>query len=170
MDGTISRLSKTLLRSLIVLSVGCLHAQVDRHSLPPSQSGTANYYFAKPNDLTIVVDVLGAVQRPGRYEVAKEINLINLLALAGGAASDGALDDVKITRILDTPGKVTKIELRVDLENIVRVHTGSLVLQPDDVIQVGRSGWSAFREGFGIVVGAAIITGAVAQIIYATKR
>ena len=161
------RTTKMWLLLSMFLSLSSSLAQVSG-----SQNGTAtaNYCFAKPNDLTIVVDVIGAVQRPGRYEIVKGINLINLMALAGGAASDGTLDDIKITRFLEAQGKITKTEFHVDLEDIVKVNASLLDLHPDDVIQVERSGWSSFREGIGIVVSAAIITGAVAQVIYATKR
>ncbi|MBP1648984.1 MAG: hypothetical protein H6Q30_2429, partial [Bacteroidetes bacterium] len=65
------------------------------------QLTTSNYYFAKPNELTIVVNVIGNVTRPGRYEISKSIDLVNLIALAGGATVDGTLSEIKITRLLE---------------------------------------------------------------------
>ena len=52
------------------------------------QQTTSNFYFAKPNELTIIVNVIGFVQKPGRYEISKSIDLVNLIALAGGAVPD----------------------------------------------------------------------------------
>jgi len=131
---------------------------------------TSNYYFAKPNELTITVNVLGFVQRPGRYEISSTIDLINLMALAGGATSDGQLSDVKITRVKETDGRFVMKELHVNLEEVAKLTSIELRLAPGDIIQVDRTGWSSFRDTFTVVVGAAIITGAVAQVIYATKR
>ena len=137
------------------------------------QEGTlsaSNYYFAKPNELTIIVNVMGFVQRPGRYEISNTIDVVNLMALAGGATPDGALNDVKITRITETEGRIRLREIHLNLEDISRLIYNDLRLQPGDIIQVDRTGWSSFRDTFTVVVGAAIITGAVAQVIYATKR
>lgn len=137
------------------------------------QEGTlsaSNYYFARPNELTIIVNVMGFVQRPGRYEISNTIDLINLMALAGGATADGAMNDVKITRVTETEGRIRMREIHLNLEDISRLIYNDLRLQPGDIIQVDRTGWSSFRDTFTVVVGAAIITGAVAQVVYATKR
>ena len=130
---------------------------------------TSNYYFAKPNELTMIVSVVGFVQRPGRYEISSTIDLINLMALAGGATPDGALNDVKITRTTDTEGRIRVREVHLNLEEISKLTSNELRLQPGDVIQVDRTGWSVFRDTFTILVGAAIITTAVAEVIMATK-
>ena len=108
--------------------------------------------------------------RPGRYEISNTIDVVNLMALAGGATPDGALNDVKITRITETEGRIRLREIHLNLEDISRLIYNDLRLQPGDIIQVDRTGWSSFRDTFTVVVGAAIITGAVAQVIYATKR
>jgi len=137
---------------------------------PEQQRSTANYYFAKPAELTITVDVVGMVQRPGRYEISSNINLINLIALAGGGNMDAALDDVKITRLTEMDGKTFMDEIHVDLENLAKVKRSALTLRPGDVIQIEKTGWSGFRDAFSVIVGAAVITSAVAQVIYATRR
>ena len=131
---------------------------------------TSNYYFAKPNELTIIVNVIGFVQRPGRYEISNSIDLINLVALAGGASPDGAMDDVKITRVTESEGRIRMREMHVNLEEVAKLTPNELRLMPGDVVQVSRTSWSGFRDTFNVVVGAAIITGAIAQVIYATKR
>jgi protein involved in polysaccharide export with SLBB domain len=133
-------------------------------------TSATNYYFAKPNELTLIVSVVGFVQRPGRYEISSTIDLINLMALAGGATPDGAMNDVKLTRMTETAGQIRTRETHMNLEDISRFTLNELKLQPGDVIQVDRTGWSSFRDTFTVVVGAAIITGAVAQVVYATKR
>jgi hypothetical protein len=128
---------------------------------------TSNYYFAKPNELTIVVNVIGYVQKPGRYEISKSIDLVNVIALAGGASVDGSLSDVKITRLLEGEGRITRGEFQVDLDDITHVRPEDLTLSPGDVIQVGRSNWPFWRDAFTVVVGAAVIVSAVSQVIIA---
>jgi len=153
-----------LFLSLFVCDPG--FAQFNQGNAPSS----TNYFFAKPNELTLTVSVLGFVQRPGRYEISSTIDLINLMALAGGATADGAMNDVKLLRMNDTGGQIHTRELHLNLEDISKFSSNELKLQPGDIIQVDRTGWSAFRDTFTVVVGAAIITGAVAQVVYATKR
>jgi protein involved in polysaccharide export with SLBB domain len=157
----------------MLIAVIAVNAQVSQGGMLSATSverTTSNYYFAKPNELTIIVSVVGFVQRPGRYEISSTIDLINLMALAGGATADGAMNDVKITRISENEGRIRMREFHLNLEEISRLTGAELRLQPGDIIQVDKSGWSGFRDTFTVVVGAAIITGAVAQVIYATKR
>ena len=142
-------------------------------TLSPSseqEHSTANYYFAKPAELTITVDVVGMVQRPGRYEISSNINLINLIALAGGGNMDAALDDVKITRLTELDGKVFMDEIHVNLEELSRLKRAALTLRPGDVIQIEKTNWSTFRDTFTVIVGAAIITNAIANVIVASRR
>ncbi len=133
-------------------------------------TSATNFYFARPNELTIIVNVVGFVQRPGRYEIASTIDLISLMALAGGATADGAMNDVKLTRVVDAEGRIRMREIHLNLDEMAKLTSSELKLQPGDIIQVDKTGWSSFRDTFTVVVGAAIITGAVAQVIYATRR
>ena len=41
---------------------------------------------------------------------------------------------------------------------------------PGDIISVDRTGWSTVKDVFGVIIPAAVITGAVAEVIWATKR
>ena len=150
--------------SLFVFAPG--FAQLNQGSVP---SGT-NYFFAKTNELTMIVSVFGFVQRPGRYEIASTIDMVNLMALAGGPTADGNMSDVKLTRMVEIDGQVRTRELHLNLQEISKLTAYDLKLQPGDIIQVDRTGWSTFRDTFTVVVGVAVITSAVAQVMYATKR
>ncbi|MBI5473516.1 MAG: SLBB domain-containing protein [Ignavibacteriae bacterium] len=147
-------------------------AQIDQSALLSATSintTTSNYYFAKPNELTIIVNIIGFVQKPGRYEISSSIDLVNLISLAGGPTPDGSMKDVKISRFSSTGGKLERKEVLLDLDELAKVNAAQLVLQPGDIIQVDRTGWSTFRDVFGVVVSAAIITTAVAQVINLTR-
>ena len=174
---------KTIMRTSRIIALGgflsvwvaAADAQVNPGSLFSATSERAtstNYYFAQPNELTIVVNVMGFVQRPGRYEISNTIDLINLLALAGGPTADGTLSDVKVRRMTRKGEETWYTDFAVDLDNVVALNTeanrmkgGSLMLSPGDVVSVGRTGWSTVRDVFGVVLSAAVITTAVAQVI-----
>jgi protein involved in polysaccharide export with SLBB domain len=158
---------------LLCIAAGPALAQIDQQNAVSTMSGSAtstNFSFARPNEMTIIVSVIGYVQRPGRYEIAKSIDLVNLLALAGGPSSDGTSSTIKITRRSDVDGRVRMHDIMVDLDDLAAIPPAQLVLQPGDVVQVSRAGWVTIRDIFNVVVSAAVITGAVAQVIYATKR
>jgi CHASE3 domain sensor protein len=82
---------------------------------------------------------------------------------------DAALNDVIITRIADVGGKIFMDQIRVNLEDLSKVKRSDLTLRPGDVIQIEKTGWSTFRDTFTVIVGAAIITTAVANIIIASR-
>ena len=150
--------------ALVVVAPG--FAQFTQGSVPSA----TNYFFAKPNELTLVVSVIGFVQRPGRYEISSSVDVVNLIALAGGPTSDGAMNDVKLTRVTEIDGQIRTHEYHLNLEDISKTLLNELRLQPGDIIQVDRTGWSAFRDAFTVVVGLGVITSAVAQVMYATKH
>jgi hypothetical protein len=135
-----------------------------------SEKSPTNYFYAKPNELTHVVSVVGFVQRPGRYEVSTTIDVYNLLALAGGPSVDGTLSDIRITRFAEVDGKIRWRELRLNLEDLTGMNPQDLKVLAGDIIRVERSGWSGFRDALVIVGAAALVVSATAQMMYATKR
>lgn len=50
------------------------------------RTNVAYFYFAKPGEATVQVQVQGTVPRPGIYEVPDSTDLNKLLTMAGGAA------------------------------------------------------------------------------------
>jgi protein involved in polysaccharide export with SLBB domain len=159
----------TLLICIPSLNAEAQISQSSMLSATSTERSASNYYFAKPNELTIIVNVVGYVQRPGRYEISNSIDLINLMALAGGATPDGALNDVKITRMSTVDERIRMRELHMNLEEVATLLPAELRLYPGDIIQVGKSGWASFRDSFSVVVSAAIIVTAVSQVIIANK-
>jgi protein involved in polysaccharide export with SLBB domain len=161
-----------------------VHAQENSSSLLSATSErttSTNYYFARPNDITMIVNVMGFVQRPGRYEIASSIDLMNLISLAGGPTADGSLSKVKIVRIikdgektvrqdiqpdqktlsvfLKEEAKITRREIQLDLDNLSTVRPEDLQLIPGDIVFIDRTTWSTVRDVFGVVQSAANFAG-----------
>jgi hypothetical protein len=156
----------------LLWAVSCF-AQIDQSNFVSATTvdrSTANFYFAKPNELTIIVNLIGFVQRPGRYEISNAIDLPNLISLAGGPTTDGALDDIDIIRMIRNDSRIERREINIDLEKMTKVRAEDYLLQPGDFIYVNRTSWSIFRDGFGVVLSAAVLTVAVTQVIESIRN
>jgi hypothetical protein len=114
-------------------------------SLSPS-SGTSNYHFAEPNELTINVSVMGAVRTTGRYEISRTLNLLDVIALAGGWQDYADEDDVTITRFIAPGVSEGRKEMRVDLSDLTALKDGELTLENGDIVFVGGSARSFFDD------------------------
>ena len=165
-------MNRKFLFYLVLLSPSCF-AQMNVGSFMSASSDkitTTYFYFAPPNDLTIIVNIVGFVQRPGRYEIASNIDLINLLSLAGGPTADGAINKVKITRILKEGERMHRKELYYDLEDLTAIKSEDMALAPGDVITIDRTTWSAFRDGLTVVISGAVVITTIASVIQVTKK
>ena len=166
-------MTRPLILLLLLIFTSRALSQPDRAGFVSASSlnlTTTNYYFAKPNEMTIVVTVMGQVQRPGRYEISKSIDLINLLGLAGGANSEGTLGDVTVTRFTEQGGFIKRKEIHLDLDALAAVTSADLGVSPGDIISVGRSTWATVRDIFLVTASAAVITTAVTQVIIVTRK
>ncbi len=80
------------------------------------------------------VTVLGAVTRPDNYPIATEINLLELVSMAGGTLADARLNRIKIFH-KDKQQPPTEVDLesyieRSDIEGIPKVRAGDIVFVP----------------------------------------
>jgi NADH:ubiquinone oxidoreductase subunit F (NADH-binding) len=133
------------------------------------QVSTTNYRFAEPNELTIVVSIVGGVQRPGRYEVSRSINLIDLISLAGGPTPTGSLGNVKISRVGEYGPSGGRKEIRVDLADAAKVRESDLALTQGDFVFVDASSGVTVQEVLSAITTAAVLTTAVVTVINQTK-
>jgi hypothetical protein len=61
------------------------------------------------------------VQRPRRNEISNTTHLINLMALACSATADGAMNDLKLTRVTEAEGCVRVSKFQMNLEDISKL-------------------------------------------------
>jgi len=80
------------------------------------------------------------------------------------------LDEVKLTRMIlnDTTG--AKREIVLNLEHLDKLKQSSLALYPGDTIFIDHTAWLTIRDVFNVVTVAAVITSAVAQMMWASKK
>jgi hypothetical protein len=176
---SMGRRPRTLLRSFLPicvllaqgLSAGLALAQVDRFNTGVLTPGaTANYRFADANELPITVTLLGPIARPGRYEISRKIDLLNLIALAGGWLDAADMSDVKISRIRNSSDPSNRTDLALDLENPAEIAGKFLQLQEGDYIYVGTSHRLTLPVVLSIVSAATAVTMAIAYITYYNNR
>ena len=115
-------------------------AQYERVNTGSLTAGaTANYRFAEAGELSIAVTLLGPVQRPGRYELSHRIDLLNLLALAGGWSETADMANVSISRLASASDPGSRFHVQLDLEDVEDVSPKFLELQDGDIIVVGKA-------------------------------
>ncbi len=156
----------------VFLFPSILYSQTDQSSLfsvAPRGSST-NFHFAEPNELTIVVNLLGAVQRPGRYEISRSIDLVNLLSLAGGTSENADLGDIRITRMIKTGTATERREIIVNIEKLTKINDADLLLSQGDYIFVDRSSSITLSEVLSGITTVAVVTTAVISVINQTRK
>jgi protein involved in polysaccharide export with SLBB domain len=83
------------------------------------------------------VFVIGHVVQPRAIVLKDKIITVSwAIAMAGGAASDGKEDGIRIIREMENGGKQ---EILVDLKAIRKQKAQDVVLVPNDIVEVGRS-------------------------------
>jgi protein involved in polysaccharide export with SLBB domain len=158
------------LKIVIALGVSLILADQTTAVAQIRPSSTTNYRFAEPNELTIVVNLLGAVTNPGRYELSRSIDLVNLLAIAGGPREGADLGDVRITRTVRTSSKVERREIRIDLEKFNAVDETDLVLTQGDIIYFSYQSGVKFSDVLTYLTTAAVLTTAIVTVINQTRN
>jgi hypothetical protein len=136
----------------------------------PSASAASYYYVAKPGELTMQVNIWGDVQKPGRYEVASSTDLIQLLSYAGGPTREAKLNEIRISRFVKGEKGLQKQQLTVNLEDFTKTDDSKLALQPGDAVYVDYVTRFNARDVFTVITTAALVTAAIAQVIYASHR
>jgi hypothetical protein len=149
----------------IVMLLWLTFSSASAQITPPTRGATSNFHFAQPNELTIAVSLLGEIRMPGRYEISRGINLLDLLALAGGWTENSKRSDVMITRIVQVGQKVERTQMQVDLSDFTRVPESQLTLEQGDIINVGRSSTLTFGDVALYLSTAAVVTTAVITIL-----
>lgn len=148
-------------------------AQLTESGLAPSLSrgsSASYYYIGKPGELTMQVNLWGAVKNPGRYEVPSGTDLVQLLSYAGGPLEAATLSDVKVTRVERKEGGGSlRSEFRVDLEDLRDVDPAKLALYPGDTVFLDYSSWETVRDVFIVVGVLATVTAATTNVIRVTR-
>lgn len=103
----------------------------------------------KPGDMLVVpesrdrVTILGAVHKPGPYDFAESMTLIDVIALAGGPTAKGNLAEVQIVRL--EGGKAKTIQAKADRAIQGKDASQNLKLETGDLVFVPEAGMNIFE-------------------------
>jgi polysaccharide export outer membrane protein len=106
-------------------------SEVFRASIRDLESGSLSQNIELRDGDTIFVPraetayVFGQVKNPGGYAVQKDTSVLQALSLAGGVTENGAMNRLKVMRIVDG----TKKEVKVKLTDIVK--PGDTIIVPE---------------------------------------
>jgi len=135
-------------------------AEVGVHGIETGTSPEENIQIL-PNDIITVpradiVYVMGEVKKPGGFalvEKGRNISLIEVVARADGVTPTAALKQTKIIR--PVPGS-ERVEISVNLGDVLKGKSKDILLQPNDILYVPNSyAKGAFRRTLDSVVNTA---------------
>ena len=79
--------------------------------------------------------VLGHVKKPGPYPFSDGMTIVEAIALAGGVASDGALNRTRLTRKVGG----SEVNSTVQVSRIANGDEPNVTLQPSDIVYVPQA-------------------------------
>lgn len=166
------RMFRLALSVVLLLVAGVLPALSQLESgIGASHSGASSaayYYISKPGEITMSINLWGYVRNPGRYEVPISTDLIQLLSYAGGPLAEADLGSVKISRVVRRDEAIRIVEYTVNLSRLDKLDEKARDLEPGDTIFIDTPSF-LWRDFFGVLTTAAIISSAIANVIIAVR-
>ncbi len=105
--------------------------------------------LVRPHDVITVsqaniVYVVGRVQKPGGFVTKGSLSVLEALSLAGGFAPNAAPTKARILR--RKPGTDERIEIAINLKDLLKGKIEDMTLKPDDILFVPYSGFREFSR------------------------
>jgi polysaccharide export outer membrane protein len=99
--------------------------------------------YVQPGDIITIPEaeqafVVGNVFKPTTIPLREPTTVSEAIAMAGGTLPDTKTDRIRVIRKVS--GAADKMELMVNLQDIVRKKSTDLLLQPGDIVEVSVSG------------------------------
>lgn len=137
-------------------------------NVPKYVAPGAQYFIGDENQLMMMVNVWGRVEKPGQYFVPSDTDLITLISVAGGPADKSRLDNVRLVR----GGSLGSEVIQVNIKKFLKTGDRSLIpdLKPEDTIIVSGSMWFVFSTVVQVVAQLAIVANVYYLATLASSR
>ena len=157
-----------ILTAFLIISNSCALAEDTPINVPRYIEPGAQYYIGDENQLMMMVNVWGRVEKPGQYFVPSDTDLITLISVAGGPADKSRLDNVRLVR----SGSLGSEVVKVDIKKFLKTGDRSLIpeLKPEDTIIVSGSMWYVFSTVVSVVAQLAIVANVYYLATLANKQ
>lgn len=115
--------------------------------------------YVQPGDIISVPEaehafVVGNVFKPTTIPLREPTTVTEAIAMAGGTLPDTKTDRIRVIRKIS--GAADKMELTVNLQDVVRKKSTDILLQPGDIIEVSVSSGKRFIRNIYNAMGPAI--------------
>jgi hypothetical protein len=129
------------------------------------------FFYAKPFEVTMTVNLWGEVPQQGVYVVSTSTDLIQLLSYAGGPRDRSNLEEVLVYRSSGKKDQKARALKTINVRDILEGRSESLLLAPGDMIVVKRIPESmSLQEVLTIVNTGATLAVLGVQIYILTKK
>jgi len=103
-----------------------------------NQNRPGYYFYAKPYEVTMTVNIWGEVPQQGVYVIPTSTDIIELISFAGGPRERSNLDDVLLYRVSGKKEARAKTLYKIDVRDILEGKSPTVPLAPGDMIVVKR--------------------------------
>ena len=143
MNFEMSMKTALILVITIVAGYGHVFAQVPTQteisvSKQSEQSRAGYFFYAKPFEVTMTVNLWGEIPQQGVYVVPTNTDIIQLLSYAGGPKEKSNLEEVLIYRASPKKDQRSRILQKVNVQDILEGRSATVPLAPGDMIVVKK--------------------------------
>lgn len=141
----LSRFGAVFMRTAFAFSVAIIVMPMEASGQVPTQAeiGTSKlteqsrpgyYFYAKPFEVTMTVNLWGEVPQQGVYVVATNTDIIQLVSYAGGPREKSNLEEVLIYRASGRKDVKARTLKKINLREILEGNAPTVPLAPGDMI------------------------------------
>ncbi len=102
------------------------------------QSRPGYFFYAKPFEVTMTINLWGEVPQQGVYVVPTSTDIIQLLSYAGGPREKSNLEEVLVYRASGKKDQKARTLKKINIREIVEGKTEPVLLMPGDMIVVKK--------------------------------
>ncbi len=135
-----------------------------------SQSRPGYFYYAKPFEVTMTVNLWGEVPQQGVYVVPTNTDIIQLISFAGGPKERSNLEEVLLYRVSGKKEVKTKVLLTIAVRDILEGKSPTVPLAPGDMIVVKRIPDSLTWQDVLMIVNTTATLGVLGVSIYSISH
>ncbi len=166
---------KLALTLLIVIAAAPSFAQVPTEtelggSKQSNQSRPGYFFYAKPFEVTMTVNLWGEVPQQGVYVIPTNTDIVQLISFAGGPKESSNLEEVLLFRATGKKDPKARQELTINLRDILEGRTATMPLAPGDMIVVKRLPNSLSWQDVLAIINTTATLGVLGVTIYSVTK
>ncbi|HTY09646.1 MAG TPA: SLBB domain-containing protein [Bacteroidota bacterium] len=135
-----------------------------------SQSRPGYFYYAKPYEVTMTVNLWGEVPQQGVYVIPTNTDIVQLISFAGGPKERSNLDEVLLYRSTGRKDTKTRQLVTINLRDILEGKSPTVPLSPGDMIVVKRIPDSLTWQDVLIILNTTATLGVLGVSIYSVTH